>query len=125
MIIFVAMPFVIGLMNIIIPLQIGARDVAFPVMNSVSFYLTVAGAGLMMISLGVGEFANTGWTGLAPLFEKEFNPGVGVDYWAWAFQLSGMGTLLGGRITSYNVCYTKLLRIMFPPISLVKKCIPR
>ncbi len=115
MIIFVAMPFIIGLMNIIVPLQIGARDVAFPLMNSVSFYLTVAGAGLMMISLGVGEFANTGWTGLAPLFEKEFNPGVGVDYWAWAFQLSGMGTLLGG----INFVVT-ILKMRAPGMSLMK-----
>lgn len=115
MIIFVAMPFMIGLMNIIIPLQIGARDVAFPVMNSVSFYLTVAGAGLMMLSLGVGEFANTGWTGLAPLFEKEFNPGVGVDYWAWAFQLSGLGTLLGG----INFVVT-ILKMRAPGMSLMK-----
>lgn len=115
MIIFVAMPFIIGLMNIIVPLQIGARDVAFPLMNSVSFYLTVAGAGLMMISLGVGEFANTGWTGLAPLFEKEFNPGVGVDYWAWAFQLSGLGTLLGG----INFVVT-ILKMRAPGMSLMK-----
>ncbi|MFV0375827.1 MAG: cytochrome o ubiquinol oxidase subunit I, partial [Mangrovibacterium sp.] len=115
MIIFVAMPFIIGLMNMIIPLQIGARDVAFPVMNAVSFYLTVAGAGLMMISLGVGEFANTGWTGLAPLFEKEFNPGVGVDYWAWAFQLSGLGTLLGG----INFVVT-ILKMRAPGMSLMK-----
>lgn len=96
MIIFVAMPFMVGLMNIVIPQQIGARDVAFPLMNSVSFWLTVAGAGLVMISLGVGEFSNTGWTGIAPLFEKQFNPGVGVDYWMWAFQIAGIGSLLSG-----------------------------
>lgn len=96
MIIFVAMPFVIGLMNLVIPHQIGARDVAFPVLNSVSFWLTVAGAGLIMISLGVGEFTNTGWFGIAPLFEKTYNPGVGVDYWMWAFQIAGVGSLLSG-----------------------------
>ncbi len=96
MIIFVAMPFVIGLMNIVVPQQIGARDVAFPVLNSISFWLTTAGAGLIMISLGVGEFSNTGWTGIAPLFEKAFNPGVGVDYWMWAFQIAGVGSLLTG-----------------------------
>ncbi|WP_372774422.1 cytochrome o ubiquinol oxidase subunit I [Mangrovibacterium sp.] len=115
MIIFVAMPFIVGLMNIILPLQIGARDVAFPLMNSVSFWLTVAGAGLMMISLGVGEFANTGWTGLAPLFEKEFNPGVGVDYWVWAFQIAGLGTLLGG----INFVVT-ILKMRAPGMSLMK-----
>ena len=83
-------------MNIVIPQQIGARDVAFPLLNSISFWLTVAGAGLVMISLGVGEFSNTGWTGIAPLFEKQFNPGVGVDYWMWAFQIAGIGSLLSG-----------------------------
>ena len=96
MIIFVAMPFMVGLMNLIIPQQIGARDVAFPLMNSVSFWLTVAGAGLVMISLGVGEFSNTGWNGIAPLFEKKYNPGTGVDYWLWSFQIAGIGSLLSG-----------------------------
>ncbi len=115
MIIFVAMPFMFGLMNIIVPLQIGARDVAFPVMNSVSFFLTVAGAGLMMLSLGVGEFANTGWTGLAPLFEKTYNPGVGVDYWVWAFQIAGLGTLLGG----INFVVT-ILKMRAPGMKLMK-----
>ena len=96
MIIFVAMPFIIGLMNIAVPQQIGARDVAFPIMNSISLWLTVAGAALIMISLGVGQFSNTGWTGISPLFGKEFNPGVGVDYWMWAFQLAGIGSTLTG-----------------------------
>ncbi|MBN2615501.1 MAG: cytochrome o ubiquinol oxidase subunit I [Bacteroidales bacterium] len=96
MIIFVAMPFMIGLMNIVVPQQIGARDVAFPLMNSISFWLTVSGVGLMMISLGVGEFSNTGWTGIAPLFEKTYNPGVGVDYWMWAVQIAGIGSTLTG-----------------------------
>ena len=96
MIIFVAMPFMIGLMNIVVPQQIGARDVAFPLMNSISFWLTVSGVALMMISLGVGEFSNTGWTGIAPLFELKYNPGVGVDYWMWAVQLSGIGSTLTG-----------------------------
>ena len=96
MIIFVAMPFMFGLMNLVIPQQIGARDVAFPVLNNISFWFTAAGGALMMISLAIGEFANTGWTGLAPLFEKEFNPGVGVDYWLWSFQIAGIGTTLAG-----------------------------
>ena len=74
MIIFVAMPFLVGLMNIVVPQQIGARDVAFPFMNSVSLWLTAAAAGLVMISLGVGEFSRTGWAGLAPLFEKVYSP---------------------------------------------------
>jgi len=96
MIVFVAMPFLVGLMNIVVPQQIGARDVAFPLLNSISLWLTVAGAGLLMISLAVGEFTNTGWTGLAPLFEKEYNPGTGVDYWLWAFQIAGVGSTLTG-----------------------------
>ncbi|WP_243348555.1 cbb3-type cytochrome c oxidase subunit I [Parabacteroides sp. FAFU027] len=96
MIIFVAMPFMVGLMNLVIPQQIGARDVAFPLLNSLSFWMTAAGGALMMISLGVGVFSNTGWTGLAPLFEKEYNPGVGVDYWIWAFQIAGVGSTLTG-----------------------------
>ncbi len=96
MIIFVAMPFMFGLMNLVIPQQIGARDVAFPVLNNISFWFTAAGGALMMISLAIGEFSNTGWTGLAPLFGKEFNPGVGVDYWLWAFQIAGIGTTLAG-----------------------------
>ena len=96
MIIFVAMPFLFGLMNLVIPQQIGARDVAFPVLNNISFWFTAAGGAIMMISLMIGEFSNTGWTGLAPLFEKEYNPGVGVDYWLWAFQIAGIGTTLAG-----------------------------
>lgn len=96
MIVFVAMPFIVGLMNIVVPLQIGARDVAFPQLNSISLWFTVSGAALIMISLGLGDFSNTGWTGIAPLFEKEFNPGTGVDYWMWAFQLAGIGSTLTG-----------------------------
>ncbi len=96
MIIFVAMPFLFGLMNLIIPQQIGARDVAFPVLNNISFWFTAAGGAIMMLSLAVGEFSNSGWTGLAPLFGLEFNPGVGVDYWMWAFQIAGIGSTLGG-----------------------------
>jgi cytochrome o ubiquinol oxidase subunit 1 len=79
MILFMAMPFLTGLMNIVVPQQIGARDVAFPFLNSVSFWLTAAGAMLVMVSLGLGEFSKTGWTGIAPLFEKKYSPGTGVD----------------------------------------------
>ncbi len=94
MIFFVAMPFIVGLMNFVVPLQIGARDVAFPYLNSLSFWLTVAGAILVNISLGVGEFAKTGWLAYPPLSGKEFSPDVGVDYYLWALNISGMGTLL-------------------------------
>ena len=96
MIFFVAMPFVIGLMNFVIPLQLGARDVAFPTLNSVSFWLTATGALLVNISLVVGEFARTGWLPYPPLSELAYSPGVGVDYYLWSLQISGVGTLLSG-----------------------------
>lgn len=96
MIFFVAMPFIVGLMNFAVPLQIGARDVAFPYLNNLSFWLTVAGALLINVSLGVGEFAKTGWLAYPPLSGLEYSPGVGVDYYLWALQISGMGTLLSG-----------------------------
>src|SRR5471030_3323063 len=96
MIFFVAMPFVIGLMNFVVPLQLGARDVAFPTLNSVSFWLTATGALLVNISLVIGEFARTGWLPYPPLSELAYSPGVGVDYYLWALQISGVGTLLTG-----------------------------
>ena len=96
MIFFVAMPFVIGLMNFVVPLQLGARDVAFPTLNSVSFWLTATGALLVNLSLVVGEFARTGWLPYPPLSELAYSPGVGVDYYLWALQISGVGTLLTG-----------------------------
>ncbi|MCY9813932.1 cytochrome o ubiquinol oxidase subunit I [Aeromonas caviae] len=96
MIFFVAMPLVIGLMNIVVPLQIGARDVAFPFLNNLSFWFTAAAVVLINVSLGVGEFAQTGWLAYPPLSGLEFSPGVGVDYWIWSLQISGLGTLLTG-----------------------------
>jgi len=96
MIFFVAMPFVIGLMNFALPLQLGVRDVAFPVLNSVSFWLTASGVALVNLSLFVGEFARTGWLAYPPLSELAYSPGVGVDYYLWSLQLSGIGTLLSG-----------------------------
>jgi cytochrome o ubiquinol oxidase subunit 1 len=90
------MPFVIGLMNFAVPLQLGARDVAFPVLNSVSFWLTATGALLVNISLFIGEFARVGWLPYPPLAGLEYSPGVGVDYYLWALQISGVGTLLTG-----------------------------
>ncbi|MCD9541257.1 cytochrome o ubiquinol oxidase subunit I [Photobacterium carnosum] len=96
MIFFVAMPFVVGLMNIIVPLQIGARDVAFPFLNSLSFWLFVVGVILINMSLFVGEFAATGWLAYPPLSGMDANPWVGVDYWLWSLQISGIGTLLTG-----------------------------
>ncbi len=96
MILFVAMPFMIGLMNIVVPLQLGIRDVAFPTLNSVSFWLTATGALLINLSLVVGEFARTGWLPYPPLSESAYSPGVGVDYYLWSLQISGVGTLLTG-----------------------------
>jgi cytochrome o ubiquinol oxidase subunit 1 len=96
MIFFVAMPFMIGLMNFVAPLQLGVRDVAFPTLNSVGFWLTATGALLVNISLVVGEFARTGWLPYPPLSELTYSPGVGVDYYLWALEISGIGTLLSG-----------------------------
>jgi len=96
MIFFMAMAFMVGLMNIVVPLQIGARDVAFPFVNSLSFWMTLISAVLINISLFVGEFAQCGWLVFPPLSETQFSPGVGVDYYIWAVQLSGVGTLLTG-----------------------------
>jgi cytochrome o ubiquinol oxidase subunit 1 len=96
MIFFGAMPFIIGLMNFVVPLQLGVRDVAFPTLNSVSFWLTASGALLVNVSLVIGEFARTGWLPYPPLSEATYSPGVGVDYYVWALQISGVGTLLSG-----------------------------
>lgn len=96
MIFFMAMPFMFGLINLILPLQIGARDVAFPFLNSLSFWLAAVGAALINVSLVVGDFAATGWLAYPPLSELAYSPGVGVDYYIWALQISGVGTLLSG-----------------------------
>ena len=91
MIFFVAMPFVTGLMNYIVPLQIGARDVSFPFLNNFSFWMTASGVVIVMASLFVGEFARTGWLAFAPLSGLDYSPDVGVDYYIWALQLAASG----------------------------------
>jgi cytochrome o ubiquinol oxidase subunit 1 len=96
MIFFVAMPFVTGLMNYVVPLQIGARDVSFPFLNNFSFWMTTAGAIIIMLSLFVGEFARTGWLAYPPLSGADYSPGVGVDYYIWGLQVAGIGTTLSG-----------------------------
>jgi cytochrome o ubiquinol oxidase subunit 1 len=96
MIFFMAMPFLTGLVNIVVPQQIGARDVAFPFLNSVSFWLTAAGAGLVLISLVIGTFSTAGWTGYPPYSGAAYSPSVGVDYWLWAILIGGVGTTLTG-----------------------------
>jgi len=96
MIFFVAMPFLVGLFNIIVPQQIGARDVAFPFMNSVSLWLTASGAALVMVSLVIGKFSTAGWTAYPPYSGLAYSPGVGVDYWIWTVLVSGVGSTLTG-----------------------------
>ena len=118
MIFFVAMPLVVGLMNAIVPLQIGARDVAFPFLNSLSFWLFVTGALLVNVSLVIGDFAATGWLAYPPLSELTYSPTVGVDYYIWALQLSGLGTLLTG--VNFLVTILKMrapgMKLMHMPI---------
>ena len=97
MIFFVAMGLLFGIVNIVLPLQIGTRDVAFPLLNSLSFWMYAAGAVLINVSLVFGgQFAATGWLAYPPLSELQFSPGVGVDYWIWSIQIAGIGTLLSG-----------------------------
>src|ERR1700723_1976295 len=115
MIFFMAMPFMVGLMNFVVPLQLGVRDVAFPVLNAISFWLTASGALLVNVSLVVGEFARTGWLAYPPLSELQFSPGVGVDYYLWALQISGIGTLLAG----INMV-TTILKMRAPGMTFMK-----
>ena len=115
MIFFVAMPFMVGLMNFVVPLQLGIRDVAFPTWNSVSFWLTATGALLVNISLAIGEFARTGWLPYPPLSELAYSPGVGVDYYLWAIQIAGVGTLA----TGINLV-TTILKIRAPGMTLLR-----
>lgn len=115
MIFFVAMGAMFGLMNLILPLQIGARDVAYPFLNSLSFWLFAVGAGLLVLSLNVGFFSGAGWVGYPPLTGIKYNPGVGVDYWIWSIQISGVGTLLSG----INFLVT-ILKMRCPGMSLMK-----
>ncbi|MEW6371320.1 MAG: cytochrome o ubiquinol oxidase subunit I [Pseudomonadota bacterium] len=115
MIFFVAMPFVTGLMNYVVPLQIGARDVAFPFLNNFSFWMTAMGAVLVMASLFVGEFARTGWLAFPPLSGILASPGVGVDYYIWSLQIAGVGTLLSG----VNLVVT-IIKMRAPGMDLMK-----
>ena len=96
MIFFMAMPFLTGVINYVMPMQIGARDVSFPVLNSISLGLTAAGAALVMVSLVIGKFSTGGWFGYPPYTELAFSPGVGPDYWIWALSLAGLGSTLTG-----------------------------
>jgi cytochrome o ubiquinol oxidase subunit 1 len=115
MIFFVAMPLVTGLMNYVVPLQIGARDVAFPFLNNFSFWMSVMGGMLVMASLFVGEFARTGWLAYPPLSGILASPDVGVDYYIWALQIAGVGTLLSG----INLVVT-IVKMRAPGMSMMK-----
>ncbi|MDR3538409.1 MAG: cbb3-type cytochrome c oxidase subunit I, partial [Acetobacteraceae bacterium] len=115
MIFFMAMTFMIGLMNIVVPLQIGARDVAFPFLNSLSFWMTAVSALLVNLSLVLGDFAATGWLAYPPLSELAYSPGTGVDYYIWALQISGVGTLL----TGVNFFVT-IVKMRAPGMSMMK-----
>ncbi|NEX59972.1 cytochrome o ubiquinol oxidase subunit I [Noviherbaspirillum sp. 17J57-3] len=115
MIFFVAMPLVTGFMNYIVPLQIGARDVAFPFLNNFSFWMTAMGAALVMVSLFVGEFAKTGWLAYPPLSGILQSPDVGVDYYIWSLQIAGVGTLLSG----INLIAT-IVKMRAPGMSMMK-----
>ncbi|MBB2174568.1 cytochrome o ubiquinol oxidase subunit I [Gluconacetobacter johannae] len=115
MIFFMAMAFMTGLWNVIVPLQIGARDVAFPFLNSLSFWMTTVSFVLINISLFIGEFSQCGWLAYPPLSESQFSPGVGVDYYIWAVQLSGVGTLL----TAVNF-FTTIVKMRAPGMTFMK-----
>lgn len=115
MIFFMAMPFMFGLLNIAVPLQIGARDVAFPYLNSLSLWLTVVGAALVNLSLVVGDFSGAGWLAYPPFSELAYSPSVGVDYYIWAVQISGVGSLLSG----INFLVT-ILKMRCPGMTLMK-----
>ncbi len=115
MIFFVAMPLVTGLMNYLVPLQIGARDVAFPFLNNFSFWMTAFGAALLMLSLFVGEFAKTGWLAYPPLSGIDYSPDVGMDYYIWSLQIAGVGTTLSG----INLLVT-IIKMRAPGMNLMK-----
>lgn len=115
MIFFVAIPLVVGLINFVMPLQIGARDVAFPFLNNLSFWLTVAGALLVMISLFVGEFSRAGWLGYVPVSNLQNSPDTGPDYYLWALQIAGIGTTLSG----INMVVT-IIKMRAPGMTLMK-----
>ena len=118
MIFFMAMPFLTGVINYVMPMQIGARDVSFPVLNSISLGLTAAGAALVMISLVIGKFSTGGWTGYPPYTELDFSPGVGPDYWIWALTLAGLGSTLTGINVAVTIYKERApgMKLMYMPM---------
>lgn len=115
MIFFVGMGVMFGIINLVVPLQIGARDVAFPFLNNLSFWLFASGGMFILVSLVIGFYAGTGWTAYPPLSSLKYNPGVGVDYWLWSVQISGAGTLLSG----VNFLVT-ILKMRCPGMTMMK-----
>lgn len=115
MIFFVAMGIVFGLLNLVVPLQIGARDVAYPFLNALGFWLFAAGATLTLVSLGIGKFSATGWLAYPPLSGIEYSPNEGVDYWIWSVQIAGVGSTLSG----INFLVT-ILKMRCPGMTLMK-----
>ncbi len=118
MIFFMAMPFLTGVINYVMPLQIGARDVSFPVLNSISLALTAAGAALVMVSLVIGKFSTGGWFGYPPYTEANFSPGVGPDYWIWALSLAGLGSTLTGINFAVTIYKERApgMKLMYMPL---------
>ncbi len=118
MVFFMGMPFLIGVMNYVMPMQIGARDVSFPVMNSISLGMTFGGASLMMVSLCLGKFSTGGWSGYPPYTELSFQPGVGPDYWIWAVTMSGISTTLTGINFAVTIYKKRCpgMRLMYMPL---------
>ncbi|MEO7127371.1 MAG: cbb3-type cytochrome c oxidase subunit I, partial [Rhodoferax sp.] len=118
MIFFMAMPFLTGLINYVMPLQIGARDVSFPALNSISLWLTVAGAMLVMVSLVLGQFSTGGWFGYPPYTEATFSPGVGPDYWIWALSVAWLGSTLTGINFAVTIYKERApgMKLMYMPL---------
>lgn len=104
MIFFVLMPFLTGMINVVLPLQIGARDLAFPWLNAIGLWLTTAGAALVMTSLVLGRFSTGGWSGYPNYTGAIVSPGVGPDYWIWALTLAGIGSTVAGINFIATIC---------------------
>lgn len=115
MIFFVGMGIIFGLMNLVIPVQIGARDVAYPFLNALGFWLFAAASTLSLVSLALGRFSATGWLAYPPLSGLEYSPGEGVDYWIWMLQIAGVGS----TITGINFLAT-ILKMRCPGMTMMK-----
>lgn len=115
MILFMAMPLMFGLFNIAVPLQIGARDVAYPYLNAISFWMFFMGAMLFNLSFVIGGSPSAGWLSYPPLSELSGSPGVGENFYIWGVQISGIGSLA----TGINFIVT-ILKMRAPGMKLMK-----